>query len=84
MQTLQFINTMDNSMSLIFSFVLEAFRCMGICVKGKLLPDPEKDALACTCVDDTFTDNRIPVEFYEWFVHNISMALAFLCFLVHI
>ena len=57
---------------------------MGICVKGKLLPDPEKDALACTCVDDTFTDNRIPVEFYEWFVHNISMALAFLCFLVRI
>ncbi|RMX43694.1 hypothetical protein pdam_00006375 [Pocillopora damicornis] len=52
----------------------KAFRCMGICVKGKLLPDPEKDALACTCVDDTFTDNRIPVEFYECASINLDVT----------
>lgn len=54
----------------------KALRSTGICVKGKLLPDPEKGALAGTCNDDTFTDNRLPAEFYEFECASVNLDVT--------
>lgn len=47
-------------------YLLEALKSTGVCVKGKLLPDPESEALAH--VDDTVTDNRLLVELQKWYI----------------
>ena len=62
----------DNNVFLLLYIYLEALRSTGVCVKGKLLPDPESEALAH--VDDTVTDNRLLVELQKWYILYIISA----------
>lgn len=56
-------------------FVKEALGTTGICVKGKLLPDPGSEAL--THVHDTITPDRPTGNVQEWYVKGHASFVFF-------